>query len=67
MKRLTKKQMKTNEKIARDILAFLKEKSVWMDVVILFNNKAWSSNKTFKGIKGNMIEEPYENEFDDFY
>ena len=65
MIKLTKKQMKTNEKIARDILAFLKEKYVWMDVTILFNNKAWSSNKTFKGIKGNMIEEPYENEFDE--
>ena len=65
MIKLTKKQMETNEKIARDILAFLKEKYVWMDVTILFNGKAWSSNKTFKGEKGAVIEEPYEDEFDE--
>ena len=63
--KLTKKQITTNEKIARDILAFLKQKYVWMDVTILFNGKAWSSNKTFKGEKGAVVEEPYEDEFDE--
>ena len=65
MKELTLKQKSTNEKIARDILAFLEQKCVWMDATILFNNKAWSSNASFKGIKGKIIKKPYINEFDE--
>lgn len=63
--KLTKKQQEINEKIARDILAFLEQKCVWMDVTILFNNKAWSSNTSFKGTKGVTIKNPYINEFDE--
>ena len=63
--KLTKKQQEINEKIARDILAFLKQKYVWMDVTILFNGKALSSQQTFRGEKGIIVEEPYEDEFDE--
>ncbi len=58
MKKLTKKQMEANEKIARDILAFLKKKYCWEDICIFFNGKAWSSNKTWNVFKGELIEEP---------
>lgn len=59
--KITKKQMDINEKIARDILAFLKNKYCWEDICIFFNNKAWSSNKTWSVFKGELIEEAYED------
>lgn len=62
--KLTKKQHEINENIAKDILAFLEQKYIWMDVTMLFNNKAWSSHTSFKGIKG-VLKHSYINEFDE--
>lgn len=63
--KLTKKQITTNEKIARDILAFLKQRYIWEDVTLLFNDKAWSSLKQFCHQSGIEIEAPSKDEFGD--
>ena len=64
MKNLTKKEMKRNENIARDILAFLKENGYWFDIIIYFNNKAWSTSKKWKGEYGKIISEPISDNFE---
>ncbi len=64
MKKLTKKQMEINEQIAKDIIDFAKSIYCWEDICIFYNNKALSSEETWNVYNGEMISEPYKNEFD---
>ena len=48
--------MNRNESLARDIYEWCKSKDVWMDCIIYFNGKAWSSSKTWGGENGVEID-----------
>ena len=50
-----------NEKIAKKIVDFLKEHECWQDIIIYFNNKAWSTFKNWKKEQGKeVMKEVYE-------
>lgn len=65
MKKLSKKEMKINEQIVKDLIEFIKSIYCWEDICIFYNNKAISSEDTWNVYKGSLITPPSKDEFGD--